>query len=146
MGSLSPLLLGLLTTDIKSAATRAKRLTIFYSLAALFGISAFLALLFAAGLFLARHMSPEAAALAIAGIMLAFAALVLAAASIWASRERKNRARRSIAPTLAVTAAVTLLPAILSNKMAFGFISAAIAGYAYANRKPRMSATQPTQE
>lgn len=136
MSSLSPLLVGLLTTDVKSATNRAKRLAVFYMVAGLFGASAFAAFIVSGGLYLAKHMSPEAAALTIAGILLSASLIVLAAASIWSARERKNRARHSIGPTLAITAAVTLLPAILSNRMAFGLFSAAVAGYVYANRKP----------
>ncbi len=136
MSSLSPLLVGLLTTDVRSATTRAKRLAVFYSVAGLLGVSAFVALVASFGIYLVRHMSPEAAALTVAAILLSASLMVLAAASIWSARERKSRARHSIAPTLAITAAVTLLPAILSNRMTFGLVSAAVAGYIYANRKP----------
>ncbi len=137
MGSLAPLLVGLLTADVKSAANRAKRQAILYGVAGLLGILALVALLLSGGLYLSHRMSPEAAALVIATVLLAGSVLMLAIASIWSSRERSKADRsRSIGPTLAATAALAVLPAVLSNRVGLGVIGAAAAGYAYANRKP----------
>lgn len=85
---------------------------------------------------MARHMSPEAAALAIAGILFALSLIVLAAASVWLARERRKRASQSAARTIAAAAAVAVLPALFSNRMGLGLIAAAAGGYALANRKP----------
>ncbi len=137
MGSLAPLLVGLLTADVKSAANRAKRQAIFYGLAGLLGLFGFGALIISGGLYLSHRMSPEAAALIVAAVLFSASMVIVAAASIWSSRERKKAVHtRSIGPTLAATAALAFLPAILSSRIGIGIASAAAVGYAYANRKP----------
>ncbi len=136
MNSLSPLLIGILTSDVKSVAIRARRLAILYGLAGVLALGGIAALLVSGGFYLARRMSPEAAALVIAGVLLAFSLILVASAMIWSSRQRRNQTRRSVGTAIAATAAVSLLPVLLSNRMAFGIISAAVAGFVYANRKP----------
>ncbi len=139
MGGLAPLLVGLLTTDVKIAAKRAKRQAILYGIAGLLALFGFGALLISGALFLSRRMSPDVATLIVAAILFSACMLILAVASIWSSRERKNTMRsRSIGPTIAATAALAVLPAILSSRVGIGIASAAAVGYAYANRKPPM--------
>ena len=137
MGSLAPLLVGLLTADVKSAANRAKRQAIFYCLAGLLGLFGFAALLISAGLYLSHTMAPEAAALIVAAVLFSACVIVLAIATIWSSRERKKAVQnRSVGPALAATAALAVLPVLLSSRVGIGIASAAAVGYAYANRKP----------
>jgi cytochrome bd-type quinol oxidase subunit 2 len=136
MGSLAPLILGLLTADVKSAVQRAKRLTIIYTVAALLGLAGFLALLVAAGIAMARHMSPEAAALAIAGILVSASLVLVAIASIWSARDRRKKASKSASRTIVAAAAVTFLPALLGNRLGLGLIAAVAGGYVLASRKP----------
>ena len=137
MGSLAPLLVGLLSADVKSAANRAKRQAILYGLAGLLGVFGFGALIVSGGLYLSHRMSPEAAALIVAAVLFSICMVILAVASIWSSRERKKSVRsRSIGPTIAATAALAFLPAILSSRVGIGIASAAAVGYAFANRKP----------
>jgi drug/metabolite transporter (DMT)-like permease len=137
MGSLAPLLIGLLTSDVKSAANRAKRLAILYALAGLLCLFGFGALTFSGGLYLSRRMPPETAALIIAAVLFALSMVILAAASIWTSKERSKASRsRSIGPAVAATAALAVLPALLSNRVGAGIAGALALGYAYANRKP----------
>lgn len=137
MGSLAPLLVGLLTADVKSAANRAKRQAILYGLAGLLGLFGFGALIISVGLYLSHRMSPEAAALIVAAVLFSASMLIVAVASTWSSRERKKAVHsRSIGPTLAATVALAFLPAILSSRVGIGIASAAAVGYAYANRKP----------
>lgn len=136
MGNLAPLVVGLASANVKSSMRRVRVLAACYCVAAVFGCAGLTALLIAAGLAMARHMSPEAAALAIAGILFALSLIVLAAASVWLARERRKRASQSAARTIAAAAAVAVLPALFSNRMGLGLIAAAAGGYALANRKP----------
>jgi hypothetical protein len=136
MGGLAPLVIGLLTADVKSAAYRARRLAIIYSAAALFGFAGFLALLVAAGLAMARHMSPEVAALAIAGVLVSLSLVLVAFASIWSGRDRRKKASNSASRTIAAAAAVSVLPALLGNRLGLGIIAAVAGGYVIASRKP----------
>ena len=146
MGNLAPLLVGLLTADVKSAANRAKRQAILYGLAGLLGLFGFGALLVSSGLYLSDRMSPEAAALIVSAVLFAASMMTLTVASLWSSRERKETGRkRSIGPTLAATAALAFLPAILSSRVGIGIASAAAVGYAYANRKPPVRSRRTAQ-
>lgn len=135
MGNLVPLVLGLASADIKSAVRRARILAAFYTIAALLGGAGFTALLISAGMAMARHMEPEAAALSIAGILIALSVTVLAASSIWLARERNKRASKSAGRTIAAALAVSILPVLFSNRLGVGIIAAAAGGYALANRK-----------
>ena len=130
MGNLAPLLAGLITGEVKAVAVRTKRLAILYIVAALFALLATGAASVALGLYLARHMRPEHAALVLAAIFLALSALVLAATTMWNARERRRHRAKAIAPKIAMAAALTLLPAMVSNRSAFALASAAFAGYA----------------
>lgn len=136
MGGLAPLVIGLLTADVKSAARRARRLAIIYSAAALFGFAGFLSLLVAAGLAMARHMSPEVAALTIAGVLVSLGLVLVAFASIWSARDRRKKASKSASRTIAAAAAVSVLPALLGNRLGLGLIAAVAGGYVLASRKP----------
>lgn len=136
MGGLAPLVIGLLTADFKSAAHRARRLAIIYSAAALFGFVGFLALLVAAGLSMARHMSPEVAALSIAGVLVSLSLVLVAFASVWSARDRRKKVSKSASRTIAAAAVVSVLPALLGNRLGLGLIAAVAGGYVLASRKP----------
>lgn len=136
MGGLAPLIAGLLTADLKSAAHRARRLATIYAAAALFGFAGFLSLLVAACLAMARYMSPQAAALVIAGVLVSISLALLASASIWSAKERRKAASKSATRTIAAAAAVSVLPALLSNRLGLGLIAAVAGGYVLASRKP----------
>mgnify|MGYP003497656407 FL=1 len=135
MSNLTSLLFGLASAEVKSSFRRARMLASFYVLATLLGSFGVLALLVSAGFAMARHMSPEAAALSIAGILFALSLIVLAASSIWSVRGRNERASKSAKRAIATAAAVSLLPALISNRMGLGLIAAVVTGYALANRK-----------
>lgn len=143
MGGLAPLIIGLLTADVKSAVHRARRLVIIYSAAALFGFVGFLALLVAAGLAISRHMSPEVAALTIAGLLVSVSLFLVAFASIWSARDRRKKTSKSASRTIAAAAAVSVLPALLGNRLGLGLIAAVAGGYVLASRKPvKMSSSE----
>lgn len=139
MGKLSPLLVSLLAADVKSAVKRARILAIFYAIAGLFAVSAFAALLVAAGIALSHSIRPELAALLLAAILVSISLMILAAASIWSACQRRLAKTGTAAKTMAAAAAVTFLPMLASNRAGLGLV-AAFAGYALARRK---SSTHP---
>jgi uncharacterized membrane protein len=147
MGSLAPLLIGLWTADVKSAAHRAKRQAILIGFAGLLSFFGFAALMISGGLFLSRTMSPEASALIIAAVLFALSMAFLAVASIWSQRERSKATRsRSIGPAVAATAALAVLPAVLSSRAGMSIAGALALGYAYANRKPPARSRRPVKQ
>lgn len=136
MGKLAPLLIGLLATDVKAAINHSRGLAIFYAVAGIFGLAGFGALLVAAGYYLTRTMSPDAAALLIAAVLMAISAVMLAVASIRSARYKRRTHSGKAAKTLAAAAAVSFVPLLASNRAGLGLL-AAFAGYALANRRPR---------
>ena len=134
MGKLSPLLVSLLAADVKSAVNRTRKLAIFYAIAGLFAVSAFAALLVAAGIALSHSIRPELAALLLAAILVSISLIVLASASIWSARQRRLAKSGTAAKTIAAAAAVTFLPMLGSNRAGVGLV-AALVGYALAKRK-----------
>lgn len=134
MGKLAPVLIGLVSADVKSAIKRTRMLAVLYAISAAFGMAALGAILVAAGIALTRVMRPEFAALVLAAILVCVCLVVLAAASIWSARQRRHAVSNNAARTMAAAAAVSFLPLLASNRAGMGLMALA-AGYAIAKRK-----------
>jgi biotin transporter BioY len=135
MGSLAPLIIGLVSADFKSAARRAQRLVIFYIAAAMFSFLGLLALLMAAFIVMERHMAAEFAALAIAGILYSISLCLVAAVTVWSSRQRQKKVDKSAGRTITAAVALSVIPALLNNRSGLGLLAAAAGGYLLAARK-----------
>ena len=139
MSTLTPVLVTLLSNDVKKAARRARRNAIAYATAALFGVLALASLCVSAGIYISRTRDPGEAALIVAIALIAISLLILAVTAGYSAYERRGQSRHSVSTMLAATAALSLLPTLVRSRMLSSLATAAIAGFALVNLASRPS-------
>ena len=139
MSTLTPVLVTLLSNDIKKSARRARRIAIAFAMAALFGVLALASLCVAAGIYLSRTRDPGEAALIVAIALIAISLLILAMTAGYSAYERRGQSRHSAGAVLAATAAVTLIPMLVRSRALSSLATAAIAGFTLVNLASRQS-------
>jgi len=117
MGGLAPLLMSLVSMDLRSTVQRLRRNTLLYAIAALFVLTAYGAGVAAFAVYLATMMS-IAAALGIVALMAIAVALLLLSVVLLKNRvdERRRREQAAGNRALMITAAVSALPILLKSR------------------------------
>ncbi len=133
MSQLTPMLVALLSTDIKAAAETAKRNTIWYSVAGIFMLGGFGSIVAAGTIYLSRMRDPAVAALIMAALLFAIALFVIAILSAVSAYKKRNRPAIQSSKLLATTAALAFAPLILGNRKTVGLAGAAALGFLAAN-------------
>ncbi len=130
MNSLIALLVSLSTEELSIRISRAKRMAVAYSLAALLVFLALACLLTAGIIYVGEIYGPVVASLSIAAglILLAVIAVVIASAMNAAAR-RRQEAQRAARQSALVGAAVPMVPLIIKSRILLGLTAAAGSAY-----------------
>ena len=133
MSQLAPMLVALLSTDIKAAAVAAKRNTIWYSVASIFMLGGFGSIVAAGIIYLSRMRDPAVAALIMAALLFAAALFVVAILSAVSAYKKRNQPAIQSSKLLVATAALAFAPLILGNRKTVGLAGAGALGFLAAN-------------
>lgn len=133
MSQLTPILVALLSTDIKAAAVTAKRNTIWYSVAGIFMLGGFGSIIAAGIIYLSRVRDPAVAALIMAALLFAFALFVIAVLSAVSAYKKRHQPAIQSSKLLMTTAALAFSPLILGNRKTVGLAGAGALGFLAAN-------------
>ncbi|TYC51328.1 hypothetical protein FMN50_22575 [Rhodobacterales bacterium] len=124
-----PLAVSAATRDVRGIYRRAKRNVVLTAVAGVCFVTAYVALMISAGVYLATIYGPVAAALIIAAGMALLGGLIMAAMAFMKIRERRRNSRRRAGQKLAAAAAISVLPQLTKSK---GLLAlAAVGGLAY---------------
>jgi hypothetical protein len=129
MSQLTPILVALLSTDIKAAAVTAKRNTIWYSVAGIFMLGGFGSIVAAGIIYLSRVRDPAVASLIMAGLLLASALFVIAVLSVVSAYKKRHQPAIHSSKLLLTTAALTFAPLILGSRKTVGLAGAGALGF-----------------
>ncbi len=145
MSQLTPILVALLSTDIKAAAVTAKRNIVWYSVAGVFMLGGFGSIVAAGIIYLSKVRDPALAALIMAALLFAGALFVIAVLSAVSSYQKRNKPAIESSKLLLTTAALVFAPLILGNRKTVGLAGAGAFGFLAANymryRKSSRNAT-----
>lgn len=133
MSQLTPMLVALLSTDIKAAAVTAKRNTIWYFVAGILMLGGFGSIVTAGIIYLSRMRDPAVAALIMAALLFAIALFVIAILSAVSAYNKRNRPAIQSSKLLVTTAALAFAPLILGNRKTVGLAGAGALGFLAAN-------------
>jgi|GEM_PF-1986134 len=120
-----PLGLGTAAREVRGIVQRIRRNAVLTLLAGLCFMTAYVAVIVAAGAALAPHYGPTVAALIIAGVMMLAALIILAVLGLLKRRDRKRRRRQQAAQNLSIAAALSVLPHLTKSK---GLLAAVAVG------------------
>jgi ABC-type Na+ efflux pump permease subunit len=119
LGALGPLLASFLAVDVSSMKRRLRRNAILYGIASAFFLTAYVLLVTALALYLGERWGLPIALLAVAGGMIVLALIMIGAAAIANSIEEKRRreaAQAASSQAMMVTAALSVVPAVIKSK------------------------------